>query len=207
MTEEQRTTVPVIRADELNAEPADFFKALGEALAPRFEQQRRAWERKGPAAMAAFEATGAVLDTIGGNCPVQAEGDVDGQRFYFRARGASWEFHVAPTDDQIFSDQSFCMYREYGSTFEAGWMHQHEALGFIVEAITIYRALEPAKLIIPALTVAQRRRVGADLDEGLPAGVAVAFITKGLIEKQGETSVCWSPLGWAVAHLLSRGDQ
>lgn len=35
------------------------------------------------------------IDSIGGMCPVQAEGTVGGFPFYFRARHTSWEFAVA----------------------------------------------------------------------------------------------------------------
>ena len=34
------------------------------------------------------------IDMIGGNCPVQAEGFIDGQPFYFRARGGSWSLSI-----------------------------------------------------------------------------------------------------------------
>ena len=34
------------------------------------------------------------LDTIGGSCPVQGEGTVDGLYWYFRARGERWSFEV-----------------------------------------------------------------------------------------------------------------
>ena len=82
----------------------------------------------------------ATLDWIGGNCPVQAEGTVDGNAFYFRARGGNWQFHVAKTNADIFDDDMFYMDRDYGEgPYDAGWMHVDEALGFIREAITAYR--------------------------------------------------------------------
>jgi hypothetical protein len=114
---------------------------LREAFRPIFDEQRATWEREGPAAMAAFKATGAALGMIGGNCPVQAEGVVDGQAFYFRARGDEWQFHVAPTKELIFDAATFYIERDYGEGFDAGWMPNHEALGFIVEAISEFRAL------------------------------------------------------------------
>ena len=92
------------------------------------------------AAVVAIEAVGASLDSIGGNCPVQAYGSVDGRRFYFRARGDSWQFHVAETDDKIFFEDDFYIGRDYGEgPFDAGWMPENEALGFIVESIAAYR--------------------------------------------------------------------
>ena len=97
-------------------------------------------KREGPAALARLEATGAILDSIGGNCPVQANGDVDGNWFYFRARGDEWQFYVADSDDLIFDAPDFYVERDYGSGFDAGWMPQHEAIGFIVNSIADYRA-------------------------------------------------------------------
>ena len=34
------------------------------------------------------------IDMLGGNCPVQAEGTIDGRPFYFRARGQSWSMGI-----------------------------------------------------------------------------------------------------------------
>lgn len=124
---------------------AGFVAALKETLDPVFEEQRETWEREGPAAEAAFAATGATMRCIGGNCPVQGEGTVDGSAFYFRARGDGWQFHVAPTEDDIFDAPTFYIERDYGDgPFDAGWMPLHEAYAFIVEAIGLLRAREVA---------------------------------------------------------------
>ena len=112
---------------------------LREAARPFFEEREAVWRREGPAARAALEATGAVLDQIGGNCPVQARGSVDGRRFYFRARGDTWSFGTGSDDDQAVEAPDFLLERDYGSWPEAGWMHRHEAVGFIVEAVAAYR--------------------------------------------------------------------
>lgn len=116
-----------------------FLAEMRKVMAPVFDEQRETWAREDPAAMEAFEATGASMDRIGGNCPVQANGDVDGKRFYFRARGDEWQFHVADTDDEIFNNPLFYIERGYGTGFDAGWMPQHEAVHFIIEAIGEYR--------------------------------------------------------------------
>ena len=34
------------------------------------------------------------IHSLGGNCPVQAEGLIDGHPFFFRARGAHWSMTV-----------------------------------------------------------------------------------------------------------------
>lgn len=118
-----------------------FLGALKETLDPVFEEQRKVWEREGPAAEARVESLGFDIDSIGGNCPVQAYGTVDGKRFYFRARYDEWQFHVADTDDQIFDAPSFYIERPYGAAFEAGWMPKHEAIGFICDSVEEYRAI------------------------------------------------------------------
>ena len=39
-----------------------------------------------------------IIDSFGGNCPVQAEGTIDGKPFYFRARGSSWSMSIGGDD-------------------------------------------------------------------------------------------------------------
>ena len=63
-----------------------------------FAAQRAEWEANGPEALKRAADLGIVLETYGGNCPVQIEGSFDGLRFYFRARGFGWSFQAAPTD-------------------------------------------------------------------------------------------------------------
>lgn len=119
-----------------------FLDTLRTNLAPVFDEQKATWEREGPAAQAAFNATGATLASFGGNCPVQAEGMVDGQTFYFRARGDAWSLDIGP-EDTWHGDGAWRIDGDYGSGFDAGWMHKHEALGFMVEGIAAYRAARP----------------------------------------------------------------
>lgn len=120
----------------------DPFAAMREALAPVFQEQQETWEREGPAAKARAEALGITFDSMGGNCPVQAEGSFDGQRFYFRARGDEWSLNVWTGTDRYLeaaNPEEWEIEREYGSGFEAGWMPLHEAIGFICEGVTEYR--------------------------------------------------------------------
>ena len=84
---------------------------------------------------------------IGGNCPVQAEGTVDGAEFYFRARGRRWALYVA-TDGGDPLDNGAWVYHEHydipglegpgGDAFAAGWMEESEARAFIAKAAQIY---------------------------------------------------------------------
>ena len=122
-----------------NQQCPDLFSALRKAIEPVNLEHEEAWSREGPASMAAFEATGATLKYLGGNCPVQAEGEVDGQRFYFRARGDAWEFHVAKHDWELINASIFYLERDYGAWPDAGWMPPHEALRFIVGSIQAFR--------------------------------------------------------------------
>jgi hypothetical protein len=107
-------------------------------MAPVFDEQRATWEREGPAVMERAEGLGITFNSIGGNCPVQAEGWFDGEAFYFRARGDEWQFHVGPEEGRFESDE-WVIERDYGSGFDAGWMPKHEAVGFICDGVEEYR--------------------------------------------------------------------
>ncbi len=75
------------------------------------------------------------IDWIGGNCPVQAEGTIDGFRFDFRARGVTWSVEIYDggaepwTTHEKYSDE----------TYAAGWMTEDEARAFIKQAAAEYR--------------------------------------------------------------------
>jgi hypothetical protein len=79
---------------------------------------------------------------IGGNCPVQAEGTIDGKEFYFRARGDSWSMDIGGDDPVAGGEWSY--EEDYGKgPYDAGWMTIEEARGFIAKAVAIYRAAAP----------------------------------------------------------------
>ena len=40
------------------------------------------------------DLSGVIIDGIGGYCPVQGSGLVDGSEFYFRSRGDSWSMSI-----------------------------------------------------------------------------------------------------------------
>jgi hypothetical protein len=81
---------------------------------------------------------------IGGNCPVQAEGTINGEPFYFRARGEHWSIEVEggfvlEDAEKGIPRHGFYMEREYGDgPYDAGWMPVDEARGFITEAAEHY---------------------------------------------------------------------
>lgn len=81
---------------------------------------------------------GLVIDWLGGNCPVQAEGTIDGQKFYFRARGSKWSFSVG---GELIWSPDWRYEEPYGDgPYAAGWMSEEAARAFIDKAVGIYRA-------------------------------------------------------------------
>lgn len=90
-------------------------------------------------------ALGASVHNAGGNCPVQVTGEVDGNYFYFRARGEHWQFEVAKNENEWLADNLlFRIEKQYGTEpYSAGWMPLHEAFGFVAEAIAAFREAQP----------------------------------------------------------------
>lgn len=69
------------------------------------------------------------IDYIAGLCPVQSEGTINGEAYYFRARGGGWRFEVGGWE----------YYEKYGDgPFDAGYMSEEEAKAFIEQAASIY---------------------------------------------------------------------
>jgi len=83
--------------------------------------------------------TDLVIETIGGNCPFQAEGTIGGVPFYFRARGQHWSIGIGG-DDAVGNP---AWYREepWGDgPFAAGWMDEGEARRIIERCAAEYLA-------------------------------------------------------------------
>jgi hypothetical protein len=86
------------------------------------------------------------IDWLGGNCPVQAEGTINGKRFYFRARGDCWSLEVSPGADGDYlswpvTPEPWLYEEDYGDgPFDAGWMPQEEAVQMIAKAAALYAA-------------------------------------------------------------------
>lgn len=66
------------------------------------------------------------VENLGGNCPVQAEGRMNGIEFYYRARG---ENQSVETDDGFFMQE-----RVIGGPYMAGWLGDEQAREFITRA-------------------------------------------------------------------------
>ena len=78
------------------------------------------------------------IDQIGGNCPVQAEGTIAGEPFYFRARGEHWSIGIG---GDVVGEPDWFYQEEYpGEKFAAGWMTEAEAFAFISQAAERYDA-------------------------------------------------------------------
>jgi hypothetical protein len=77
-----------------------------------------------------------VITWLGGNCPVQAEGTVDGKPFYFRARGEHWSMGIG---GEPVGAPEWEYEEAYGEWPAAGWMSTDEARAFIAQAVELYR--------------------------------------------------------------------
>lgn len=66
-----------------------------------------------------------IIDRLGGNCPVQADGTIDGVPFYFRARGSHWSMGIGPQPidaPEWYHRELWC-----DDPYGAGWMSEEEA--------------------------------------------------------------------------------
>lgn len=79
-----------------------------------------------------------VIENIGGNCPVQAEGTMQGLPWYFRARHERWAFCGAnekygePLNVMFGVEKGFFRQNRCGETRnEAGWMPLETAIHII----------------------------------------------------------------------------
>lgn len=75
------------------------------------------------------------IDWLGGNCPVQAEGTINGEPFYFRARGEHWSLEINDADGKIVWE--YDEHYPHGQ-YSAGWMTEDEAKAFIELAANKY---------------------------------------------------------------------
>lgn len=74
---------------------------------------------------------------LGGSCPVQAEGTIDGKPFYFRARGSRWSMSIGGSD--VVGNPEWYYEQPYGNNpFAAGWMTEVEATKFINDSAKLY---------------------------------------------------------------------
>ena len=88
------------------------------------------------------DVDGAVIRRPYGNTPVQSDGVVDGQDFYFRSRGDLWQMHIG--GDDIFWSPTWFYQEECGTWPEAGMISTDQAHDFIEKAFALYRSGSPS---------------------------------------------------------------
>lgn len=96
-----------------------------------------------------------VLNDLYGNCPVQAEGIINGLPFYFRARWDRWTLGIGgdPIMAPVWSCEEDCP--------DAGWMEDEEAIAHITTAAYLFAQGHPGGDLRPG---AIPTRPGAALD-------------------------------------------
>jgi hypothetical protein len=87
------------------------------------------------------------ITTFGGNCPVQAEGTIDGHAFYFRARGAHWSMSIGGKD--VIGEPLWRHFEYWAPWPMAGYMTDDEARECIDRAIDIFRNYPPRWITHP----------------------------------------------------------
>lgn len=97
-----------------------------------------------------------VIDQIGGWCPVQAEGTINGAEFYFRARGQRWRIGIG---GDVVMKPDWALEEPYGSErFEAGYMPLDEARAFIDKAARLYAEETASPAEVAVFTPEHKRR-------------------------------------------------
>lgn len=81
---------------------------------------------------------GLSLEYCGGACPTQAWGTIDGQRFYFRARGGGWSFEVGPCAPDVIPKP--CEWYREGDDPTGGWMTDDQALWLVGALLAEWRS-------------------------------------------------------------------
>ena len=84
-----------------------------------------------------------VIDCLGGNCPVQGKGSVDGVPFYFRARYDEWSMGIGstPAGIAIGFTEGWRRREAWGDgAYNAGWMEHDEARAIIERCAAEYAA-------------------------------------------------------------------
>jgi hypothetical protein len=82
-----------------------------------------------------------VIAQLGGNCPVQAEGTINGKPFYFRARGEAWSLGIGGADPCGEAEWEHSEW--FGEWPDAGWMTPEQAEGFLRQAAARYANGQP----------------------------------------------------------------
>ena len=75
---------------------------------------------------------GVWIRSVGGSCPCQADGTMDGNPFYFRARHGEWSFCVTkPGVDPVDPDEKDTLFEAQGKDEYNGYMPVEVAVSII----------------------------------------------------------------------------
>lgn len=85
------------------------------------------------------------ITSLGGNCPVQAEGTVNGEEFYFRARGNRWSMGIGGDDTVGEPMWEYSEAYKHTEPYAAGWMSEDEARLFIAKAASYWASGYPSE--------------------------------------------------------------
>lgn len=88
-----------------------------------------------------FDNNNFILESIGGNCPVQGEGKYNGYDWYFRSRWDTWYLTIASKKgvDALSDSEAFFYSELWGEEpGEAGWMPEEIAQECINKAFQVY---------------------------------------------------------------------
>lgn len=83
---------------------------------------------------------GIEIDHIWCHCPVMAEGTIDGEPFFFRARYQWWSIDVGTEESEWVYEEKYSKPGE----FAAGWMDHAEVPALIEKAAAMWRARPPS---------------------------------------------------------------
>lgn len=78
-----------------------------------------------------------IIDNVGGNCPLQAEGTINGLPFYYRARWDTWSIGIG--GEPILAPAWF--YHE--EVVDAGWLSPEDGVEHIHQAAFLYAQGHP----------------------------------------------------------------
>ena len=81
---------------------------------------------------------GMVYEKPHGQVPVQSQGLIGSQEFYFRYRGGCWSFRVG--DQDVVRHPQWYYEEPYGDSAFAGSLTDEEAYSFIAKAAALYRS-------------------------------------------------------------------
>ena len=83
---------------------------------------------------------GVWIRAVGGACPCQADGTIDGNPFYFRARHGGWTLTIAKVGvDPVDPDPKDKLFETYGTDDDNGYMPVEVAVSIIFKIWLAHR--------------------------------------------------------------------